>query len=917
MNKLQRKRIAVALAGAFGAGAVLVVPAPAAAQDVRVTVTGSNIPRLENEGALPVQIITRADIEREGIQTAMGVVERLSANSSIGGLNLSGGIGATDVGYAAASLRGLGAPRTLVLLNGRRLANTAFSGTTVDINSIPLSAIERVEVLTDGASAIYGTDAIAGVINFILRQNYSGIEASAYYGDSEQGGGSVQRYNVTGGWGDLTKDKFNVFASVDYNKIDAIAANQRPFSKTSWIPDAPGGRFDKTSGNAFPANIFWSEGGGSPANPACIPPYSFPTSGNGQCRFDYASVIDIVPPSDSWNVYGSGRWQFAPDHQAFVEAAWSRTEATQKISPNAASSAFTLNGESALLPPTSPYYPHAFAAQFGADGQPGELFYRMLELGPRTDNYKTEQTRVVGGLKGLLAGWDYAVDVNWSQSEGTDNWSAGWALQSVIFPIIGSGVINPFGFNTPEALALLKTGLVTGKVLEAKGTMTDVNAKVSKDIYNLPAGPLALAAGIEWRREDYQYTSSAATASGDVLGLGGSIQSIPEQSRDVFAFYGEVNIPIVKNLDLDVALRYDDYQDTTDGRTWNPKVALRWQPAKQVLLRGSYGTGFRAPALKELYQNNFGATGDVYDDPLRCPTTGSPRDCSAQFTTKLGGNPDLKPETSTNWTAGVVFEPASSLTLGVEYWWIKVDNIIGIPAETPIFSDMIAAEAAGTLVRFAPGTPGCTPAQTAGGLPCPVSYGIQDLVNISSITTSGLDFNINARTPAQSWGQLNFNFQGTYYIQWDQQDPGGEKLHLAGSYGGGIAATVVGSGSTGAFPRWKHNANLGWSFGPWQANVNQTYVHSYSEPCNILSGGAAAGPCTTGPTRTVGSYGIWGLNGSFTGLKNWTFTVGVKNLLDTDPPYTRQANSFQIGYDPALTDPTGRFWWGSIKFAFK
>src|SRR6478735_8710308 len=184
----QRSKVATALAyilGVGGAVSLTAANAQSSSPDIRVDVTGSNIKRIEGEGALPVQVITRQEIEQVGIQTAMGVVERLSANSSIGGLNLQGSEGATGVGYAAASLRGLGSARTLVLLNGRRLANTAFSGTSVDINSIPLSAIERVEVLTDGASAIYGTDAIGGVINFILRRDFTGAEVSVYYGDSE------------------------------------------------------------------------------------------------------------------------------------------------------------------------------------------------------------------------------------------------------------------------------------------------------------------------------------------------------------------------------------------------------------------------------------------------------------------------------------------------------------------------------------------------------------------------------------------------------------------------------------------------------------------------------------------------------------------------------------------------------------
>src|SRR6185503_10366243 len=194
----------------------------------------------------PVTVITRQQLEQEGIQTSMEAVERLSANSSVGGINLSGGIGATATGFQSASLRGLGGTRTLVLMNGRRLANTAFNGGMVDVNSIPLSAVERIEVLTDCASAIYGTDAIAGVINFILRKDFVGAEAYAYYGDSEAGGGETQRYSGTLGWGDLARDKFNVFATLDYAKIQEIRAQQREFSRTSYIPNAPGGTYDRT-----------------------------------------------------------------------------------------------------------------------------------------------------------------------------------------------------------------------------------------------------------------------------------------------------------------------------------------------------------------------------------------------------------------------------------------------------------------------------------------------------------------------------------------------------------------------------------------------------------------------------------------------------------------------------------------------
>jgi iron complex outermembrane receptor protein len=904
--KFQRTRVAAALTCVLGLGGALLVAGSAQAADIKVEVTGSNIKRVEAEGALPVQVITRADIEREGIQTATQLVERLSSNSSVGSLNLQGSEGATLVGYSSASLRGLGSQRTLVLLNGRRLANTAFSGTSVDVNSIPLSAIERVEVLTDGASAIYGTDAIAGVINFILRNDFSGVEASAYYGDSDQGGGKVQRYNLTAGWGDLAKDKINVFGTIDYNKVDPIAASQRGFSKSAYIPGAAGGAYDRASGNSIPGNVsIPGVGTFSPANPACLPPYSFPTLRSPtQCRFDYASVIDIVPPSESLNAWGGLRWNFANDHQFFVEGSWSRTESTSKVSPSPIAASTILGGEPVLTIPSSPFYPHALAQQYGVDGQPLAVAWRGLELGPRTDVNTIEQYRFVAGLQGVVAGWDYTASVNWSQSKGTTDWTAGWVSGSTLLPILNSGQINLFGFNSPEAVNQMRRALIVGKVIDNTGTMTDVNVTATKEIWALPAGPLALALGAQYRREQFEQNAATALSSGDVPGLGGSISSLPEVSRNMWAAYGELNIPIVKTLEANVALRYDDYQNV--GSTWNPKVSLRWQPSQQWLVRGAYGTGFRAPGLPELYlPNYYSATGGTYNDPLRCSTTGSSRDCNAQFTTQLGGNPDLKPEKSTNWTAGVIFEPVQQFSFGAEYYWIKMKDVIGTPPEQPIFDDMVAAEAAGTLVRYAPGSPGCPASEQVGGIPCPVNYAIQNQVNITQITTSGIDFTINARTKATDFGVLNFGFQGTYVIQWDQEQPGVGTQKLVGTYAGGIATTVNGPGSTGAFPRWKHNANLGWTYGPYSANLTQTFVNGYTEEPDDA------------PTRRVGSYNIWGLNGSYTGFKNFTLTFGIKNLFDTDPPYTRQKQAFQIGYDPYLTDPTGRFFWGSIKYAFK
>jgi iron complex outermembrane receptor protein len=363
--------------------------------------------------------------------------------------------------------------------------------------------------------------------------------------------------------------------------------------------------------------------------------------------------------------------------------------------------------------------------------------------------------------------------------------------------------------------------------------------------------------------------------------------------------FGELNVPIIRTVEANIAVRFDDYEDV--GNTTNPKASLRWTPTKETLFRIAYGSGFRAPSLPELNQPaQFGATGGNYDDPLRCPLTGSPRDCNAQFTTKLGGNLDLKPEKSRNFTLGFVYEPNAAFSVGADYYRIKIKDVIGLPAEAPIFSDMIAAEAAGLIVRYAPGSVGCgTPAP---GVPCPVNFGIQTLVNLTEINTSGYDVNARYRFPRMGWGQLALMFNGTYLDKWSQQSRGEGVIQLAGQYGGGVAATVAGSGSTGGFPHWKHNLAATLTTGPFDFTVNDLFIGHYTD-----FGGA----------RQVGSYDVWGLNAAYNGIRNLVITIGAKNIFDRDPPFTRQENSFQVGYDPSLADPTGRFYYASIRYRFK
>jgi iron complex outermembrane receptor protein len=900
--KFQRKGVALALACALGAGGAFTVLFPSGTQaQVKIEpieVTGSRIKRTDAETALPVQVFTRETLERENINSAAEFMDRLSVNSTTGGSTMTASIGGTAAGLTLASLRGLGSQRTLVLLDGRRAAVNASSGSggAVDLNTIPLAAIERIEVLTDGASAVYGSDAVAGVINFILRKDYQGAEAAVYYGSPEHTGGWTQRYTGTAGFGDLATQKFNVLVTADYQKLGAIRALDRPFSYSAYRPDLG---LDKTSGNTIPANVGTPVGTRNPGNPVCLPPFSFPTTASPlQCRFDYASVIDILPPQELWNIVGKATWQITPDHQAFFEGLYADSKVTGRSSPSPISQATFLSGEPVLLQPSSPFYPHTFAQQFGIDGKPLNIAWRSLDLGPRTEVDESKQSRLVAGMQGVAWGWDYNGAATYNENKFIAKWTGGWLQGSIAQPIFNSGQIDFFHRLTPEMIALLQPALIREDILDGKTTTTTLDLHASNEIWQLPAGPLAVAVGGEFRRETFETQSPDVINAGDVPGFGSAIPDLAQVSRQVYALFAEVNIPIVKTLEGNVAVRYDHYSDF--GSTTNPKGSLRWQPTKELLFRGSWGTGFRAATLVELFNPiNFSSTGSNHDDPVRCPVTHSSLDCQTQFNSELGGNPALKPERSTQYGAGGVWEPVAGNSIGLDFWHVEVKDVVGQLGEDTIFNNFDRSVGQGLIVRFPvdPETP---------NLPGRINFIVQTNQNIQKLRVEGLDVDLNLRFPKLDWGQFRAALHGTYLIKWEQANPDtGQLENFAGQSSGGIATVQAGVGFPGSLPRWKHNASLYYDYGPWAATITQLYQNSYKDDT------------TSGIDRTVGSYSLYDISGTYKGFKNLALSLGIKNLLDTNPPASVQGQAFQVGYDPTYADPRGRLYWAGVKYTFR
>ncbi|MEP7300681.1 MAG: TonB-dependent receptor [Caldimonas sp.] len=901
----RRRIVAAAVAAAFPLAAWA-----QAQQFERVEITGSSIKRIDAESALPVQVITREQIQKTGAVTIEQLLQTVSSISSSGGLSSSSTAGATTGGISAISLHGLTSLRTLVLLNGRRIApyGIGFTGdsVSVDVNSIPLAAIERVEVLKDGASAVYGSDAIAGVVNFILRQDFKGIELTGEYGDTTQGGASFKRASGVFGFGRLDSDRFNVMLVASFQKEGSLVGAQRDFAKVGFNP-----MNDTTSGNTFPANITAADGSFGAGNPTaatgCVAPYSVsdPYRDPNTCRFDPASILELVPASERTSLFAAGKFAITSDIQAYAEASYNQNKIRTIIQPVPISDQFALpdtnplfnvspyNGFSTIiLQSTSPYYPTAYVQSLSGGATPDLLVrYRAAGAGNRDITDISEAPRFVAGLRGTLVGWDFDVAGLYSESKVREQVNNGFPALTKILPLLNSGTVNFFGPSTPDVEAALLATNFRGDAFRIKSSLSSLAARGSREVYNLPAGPIGVAVGVEGRKEKYDFSASPEIASGDIAGYGGNLLDV-SRKRNVGAVFGEVNVPIVKGLEANVAVRYDHYQGV--GNSTTPKGSLRWQPVQQLLFRTSWGKGFRAPSLQDLYGPNLtGVTAQGASDPLRCPTTNDAvKDCGTQFTVTTGGNATLKPEKSKNFTLGAVIEPINNVSVGVDYFRVRLeDTIVNGLGSAVILGDPVKYAAQLQRGPIDPAFP---------NLPGQITNILLTNLNLGITKVSGLDFDVKWRIPAGDLGRFTVNGSATYFNRFDTSN-------LDGTFAGGVDLTNPATG--GVVPRFRSYLAIDWTRGPWGVNFAQSYQKGYND---------LAGTDETEPRR-VSSYTVYDLQGTYAGFKSWRFTLGAKNLFDRDPPYSNSGGqtSFQSGYDNQYGDPRGRFIYGRVTYTLQ
>jgi iron complex outermembrane receptor protein len=841
----------------------------------KVVVTGSAIKRIDGETSVPITVLKMSDLKKQGITTIEQVMSNISASQSSTGTSQA--VGASTGGASFADLRGIGANKTLVLLNGRRLANNALDSSAPDLNMIPFAALERVEVLRDGASSLYGSDAVGGVINFITRKDFTGGVASLGADTPKASGGLSRNANVAFGMGDLDADGYNLFGVLDHQTQNSVNGSQRSYNTRF-----PGGLSSSTS----PANYIQ---GGTTYNPlalsgaGCASAPLLISNGESGCYMTTSPYVDYVPKSERDSGLFKGTFKLPQGHELGVEYLFSRSSVKTQIAPvpyGALAMTSTLADGTA-----NPYYPTTAA--------PGQITVKWRDTpnGPRTDNNVNTQQRLVTSLQGVVAGWDYQTAISYNENKVIENLTGGYSNGDVITAGVLNGIINPFGDQTAAGTALLESAGKSGVLQTAKGQTESWDLNASREFGDwLGAGRnAALAVGAQAQHQSFTAAANTEYAQQVIASTGIDPNTFNAGSRNVYALFAELNVPITKELDVTLAAREDKYSDF--GNTFNPKVSFRYQPTKKVLLRGSYSTGFRAPSLYEINAAQTYTNTTQQSDPVLCTATAKST-CNQQFQALYGGNKDLSPEKSKNATFGLVVEPIDNLTLGADVYFIKLENQIGSLSEDDVFGN--ATKYGALFHRNAAGELATDGSQC----PDPATCGYVDLrtQNLGNLITNGVDLTAAYRYRTPSYGMFNFGMNSTWVHKYEyQNEKGGAWNQNVGTY----------SGNSPVF-RWQNTATANWVLGQWSAGLTGHYKTGYTE--DDYDGNAGA--------HKVPSYFTADTFIGWTQPKGYALTFGIRNLTDRAPPLSYQTTTFQAGYDPRYTDVLGRTYYVRASYSF-
>jgi iron complex outermembrane recepter protein len=875
--------------------AVLTLTNQASAQQAdapmaRVEVTGSSIKRLESEQALPVTVVKAEDIVKQGMTTLADLMMALPESNSLQPSNAGSG---TNV-----NLRGLGVNRTLVLLNGRRLANEATADGFQSLDIIPISALARVEILRDGASSMYGSDAIGGVVNFITKRSYNGVQLSGQIVKPERsGGGDEKRMTATVGTGDLEKDGWNFYVTGDFHKRNRLLeADRQGYVPTDDELTAIGRAPSLGSGGYATSANFTSSANKSAANPyyatGCVPPYSIQGQKN-TCILNDQTYGTALHANKQMTMYAKATKKINDDHTISLE--YSRGDATIFGVKNP-TQAVAVGSAAPILPSTSKWYPGGsggvpLVLGITLKNAPLTVSWAVADHGPAVTRDRQLNQRLSLLADGRVGDWDYKAGAEYGLSQRDGYFYTGYFNGMGLITGLANGTLNPFGLQDQAGQDYLNS--IAADDLHnrhSETTMSGVDATISRPLLKLAGGDMSLAIGADWHRDTYNDTKLDAGAP---ITYAKFVPAHGEAARNVMGLMAELDMPVTKELDLDAALRADRFSDA--GTTVNPKISFRYQPSTMVMFRGSANTGFRAPTLFDRYgyRTNVAntTTSARWDDPVLCPggAVGQPGTgkaipgfnaadvCNAKLNKLTGSNASLTPEKSVGGTLGVVFQPARTLTLSLDYWQVNMKNMLANLPEQVYFTQY--QQYKDLFVRNPDGS---------------LAYINNTTMNLGGQKAAGVDVSLDYLLPKTSYGQFKVGLDGTYLTRFDNQlFEGDEWVSNIGRFGNASNGTV--SSYPIITPRWKHVLKLSWSLGNWGTQLTQTYSSKYTDQ-NLVA---------QQYWRNINSYKPWNWTMSYGGIPHVKIMAGITNLFDARPPITNHSG-YSFGYLSSVANPIGR-----------
>jgi len=827
----------------------------------RIEVTGSHIKRGDMAGPSPVSSLSAADIAETGVTDLIGLFTKLPAAGQGTFSTQGNGSDGTGNGGSSVSLRGLGADSTLILINGRRIAVSPFANEIdtafVDINNIPLAAIKRVDILKDGASATYGSDAIAGVINIILKDDYDGAELSAKVGDTADGGG--KETNISLAWGNTSEKMSHTFV-LDYFDREEIMNSDRDYTATSNQAARTGLRFagDSRSSSGYPGTIALAD---DPTNR--IPD----TFGNDVCpaedvvddlcRYDYAPFGSAVPASERFSFIYTGKYEINDDIRGFADINGQNSKTVIKGAASPTFNELFMSGDNVN-------HPFAEMPEHEFYQQDLTMRRRLVDIGHREKQVSSNYYRGVIGLEGSIGDWQWETAYSYIKSESTERGVDGFPNARRAQESIDNGSWNPFepSSNTQETLDYIETQTMR----YGKSTNKSIDLTVSGPLMEMPSGDLMLAVGAEYREESISDNPDDQYIRGEIFGTEATQAN---GSRDNTSIYAELAVPVMENLELQLAVRHEDYSDF--GTTTDPKVAFLWSINDDVSLRGSWGTAFRAPSLHQIGLGNTDESPELVDT-VRCAAVGNVnKACDLQeYTAVLSGNPDLGPEESESINLGLIYQISDNLDFSIDYYSYDIENIITKDTQ---FKFTTFGNDPSVVIRL--------PSDVAGD-PGEVVRIFDQYENIGNVETSGIDFDITYKLES-NLGDFNFNYALNYVLNYEDARP---TVNEDGSPGAPRIDTQEGDFEQ---PEIRWTFNTSWVMDNWSANIAVNYIGEFKQDNSVriqTVKDADDNIIETVILDDVDSMVTVDTAVNFIGFENTTLTLGATNLFNEKPPFS-------------------------------